>query len=73
MNNDVVTQVFNRKAIPIQIDEDLALPPIIVTKDDDGYVLEWIFDTSRLGLILDNDRNLGFWVVSKDFTASGEL
>ena len=48
------------------------LPPINVCEEEEGYVIEWIFPNTRIGLSI-YDEDSGWFVVSKQITASGLL
>lgn len=49
------------------------VPPIHVSEGEDGsYCIEWIFPNTRIGLSIDENES-GWFVVSKQITASGPL
>jgi len=53
---------------------DPVVPPINILEEDDSYTLEWIFKDVRIGVTVDKKADEhGWWVVSKQITASGPL
>ena len=52
---------------------DGKVPQIHVHEEEDGsYIVEWVFPNARIGLSID-EKEPGWFVVSKQITASGPL